>query len=610
MKRVYGVNTIQKITNKSIAYAQELGPKRLAIVASGVVVFIVIVAAMLSGDSGVDTSAMATFEVRQGPLTISVDESGTITNRDQAVVKNEVEGRTTILSLVAEGIQVKEGDLLIELDSSDLEEKKARQQITVLNSEASFIRSRENLAVTKSKNDSDIAEAELKYRFAQLDLVKYVKGEYPQALQKAEADITIAEAQLTRAKEKVIWSDTLAKEGYISRTELEADELSAEKSRIDLEMAKSKLSLLEEYTHERDFAQLGSDVTQTLQALERVKRRTVADLVQAEADLRARESEYKRQEDSLEKIEDQIVKCKIYAPVAGMVVYATTGKGNWRRNREPMEEGQEVRERQELICLPTTDSMMIEVKVHESSLTKIAIGMPVIITIDALPGKTCYGRVGKIGLLPDAQFAWLNPDLKVYSTEIYLEGDTSDLKPGMTCRSEIIVAQHKEAIFVPVQSVLQVDGHYTVYLPGPNGPEPRRVEVGMDNNRMIHITSGIDVGETILLAPPLEPSSRNDLEFIAELPDGMKIKPVEAKPPEVEDKAETEGEGEGEAEGEAEAQKSTAPMAAAQIDMSKLKDMSSQQRKEFVEKLTPAQRQELMKKRSGRQGRRKQEAHQ
>ena len=593
------MNTIQKITNKSIAYAQELGPKRLAIVVSVVVVFIVIVAAMLSDDSGVDISALATFEVRQGPLTISVDESGTITNRDQAVVKNEVEGKTTILFVVPEGIQVKEGDLLIELDSSDLEEKKSRQQITVLNTEASFIRARENLAVTKSKNDSDIAEAELKYRFAQLDLVKYVKGEYPQAIQKAEADITIAQEELERANEKVEWSKKLAKEGYVSRMELQADELSAEKSRIDLEMAKSRLWLLDEYTHDRDLAQLDSDVTQTLQALGRVKRRTVADLVQAEAGLRARESEYKRQEDSLEKIEDQIVKCKIYAPVDGMVVYATTGKGNWRRNQEPMEEGKQVREREELICLPTTDSMMIEVKVHESSLTKIAVGMPVIITVDALPGKICYGRVGKIGLLPDAQFAWLNPDLKVYSTEIYLEGDTTDLKPGMTCRSEIIVAQYPEAIFVPVQSVLQVNGHYTVYLPGPNGPEPRRVEVGMDNNRMIQITSGVDVGETILLAPPLEPSSRNDLEVIAELPDGMKIKPVADKATEAEDKAETEGEGEAKAEAKAEgeAQKPTAPMAAAKIDMSKLKDMSSQQRKEFVEKLTPAQRQKLMKKR-------------
>ncbi len=354
-------------------------------------------------------------------------------------------------------------------------------------------------------------------------------------------------------------------------------------------MAQSKLSLLQQYTHQRELEELESDVTQTRQSLERVKRRTKADLVQAQADLRAKESEYKRQQDLLAKLEDQIVKCKIYAPVDGMVVYATTGKANWRGNKEPLAEGQQVREREELICLPTTNSMMIEVKVHESSLTKIATGMPVRITVDALPGKVCYGRVGKIGLLPDAQSRWLNPDLKVYSTEIYLEGDTAELKPGMTCRSEIIVAQYEETFFVPIQSVLQVNGQHTVYLPGADGPVARQVEVGMDNNRMIRIVSGLDVGETILLAPPLEPSQKNDQNIIIELPDEMKPKPVIAKA--------GEAEAEAEADADTDAKKSNAPMAAAQIDTSKLKDMTAAQRREHMEKLTPAQRKELKNKR-------------
>ena len=54
------------------------------------------------------------------------------------------------------------------------------------------------------------------------------------------------------------------------------------------------------------------------------------------------------------------------------------------------------------------------------------------VTVDAVPDKRYYGRVGKIGLLPDAQSAWMNPDLKVYSTEIHLDNDTEGLKPGMT----------------------------------------------------------------------------------------------------------------------------------------------------------------------------------
>ncbi len=72
-----------------------------------------------SDNEGTDVN-IATFTVKRGPLTISIIESGTIKAREQEIIKSEVEGRTTILSLIDEGINVKKGDLLIELDSSDL----------------------------------------------------------------------------------------------------------------------------------------------------------------------------------------------------------------------------------------------------------------------------------------------------------------------------------------------------------------------------------------------------------------------------------------------------------------------------------------------------------
>ena len=47
-----------------------------------------------------------------------------------------------MLYLVEEGSHVKEGDLLVGLDTAKLEEQKIAQQITVLNSEASYVRAR------------------------------------------------------------------------------------------------------------------------------------------------------------------------------------------------------------------------------------------------------------------------------------------------------------------------------------------------------------------------------------------------------------------------------------------------------------------------------------
>src|SRR5690606_6599344 len=105
-------------------------------VVAGVLALIAVgAAAMLitGGSTGGDFApgSTATYQVQTAPLTISIVESGTIKSREQVVVKNEVEGRVTILSLIPEGTQVKKGQLLIELDASKLVDQQVDQQIQV-----------------------------------------------------------------------------------------------------------------------------------------------------------------------------------------------------------------------------------------------------------------------------------------------------------------------------------------------------------------------------------------------------------------------------------------------------------------------------------------------
>jgi HlyD family secretion protein len=443
------------------------------------------------------------FPVARGPLTISVTESGTIKAREQIVIKNEVEGKTTILFLVSEGTRVKEGDLLVQLDASRLEDEKVDQQIKVLNAEAAFVRARENLEVVRSQGESDVDKAELDLRFAGEDLKKYEEGEFPQKVMEAEAKVTIADEERQRAKEKLTWSGVLYGEKYLSQTELQADELAARKAELNGELARSELDLLKKFTYSREMAQLESDVRQSTMALDRVRRKAAADIVQAAAELKAKSAEYEQEKHKEKKGEDQIAKTRITAPADGLVVYATSAKATWRGNTQPLEEGQEVRERQDLIHLPTASSFMAEIKVHESSLKKISPGMPVSLTVDALPGERFTGTVANIAPLPDAQSIFLNPDLKIYRTEIHLDGEGGDLRTGMSCRAEIVISRYEDALFVPVQAVLRVKGEPTVYVRGSSGWEARKVQIGQDNNRMVRIVAGVTESEEVLLTPPL-----------------------------------------------------------------------------------------------------------
>lgn len=480
--------------------------RTVAVAAAAALVAAVGAAFALNGRGRPATGAPVLVAAKEGPLTISVVESGTVKNREQVVIKSEVEGRAAIIFLVKEGTHVKAGDLLVELDGSAITDRRAQQQITVINAESAYVRARENLAVTKSQSESDIAKAALDLQLAQLDLKKYVEGDFPQAVRQAEAEITIAAEEVQRASEKLNWSRKLHEQRYLSLMELQADELAHKKAQLELDLAKERKRLLEDFSHRRELAALESAADQARMAADRVRRKAAADLVQAEADLKAKRSEFERQKAQLEKLDDQLRKTKIHAPVDGMVVFATTGQsGGWRGDQQPLAEGQEVLERQELIYLPTADSMMAEVKIHESSLSKARVGLEARVTVDAIPGRVYSGRVARIAVLPDATSRWMNPDLKVYTTEIHLD-DGDGLRAGMSCRAEVLVETYPSAVYVPVQCVVREGDQTVVYRPGPDGPRPVPVTVGLDNNRMIHVLSGLSAGDEVLLDPPLRPT--------------------------------------------------------------------------------------------------------
>ena len=424
-----------------------------------------------------------------------------------------MEGETKILALVPEGTMVRKGEPLIELDASKLESERTTQQIALLKAEAAYIHARENLEVTRSEGESAIAKAGLEYQFAGADLNKCLEGEYPQEQRKLMANIGLAEEEYQRLQDQLAWSRRLHEEGHITRTELDADVLAAKRTKIEAELARSELALLTKYTHQRKLDELKSNLEQTEKALERIKRKATADNTQAEADLKAKESEFSRQQDQLDRINAKIAKCLISAPVDGMVVYATSSTMRFRgMQQEPLQEGLDVHQGQALIHLPTTSSMIAEVKIHESSMMKVRVGLPAIVTVDALPGRRFSGRISKIAILPDPTSAWINPDLKVYSTEIQIKGDGSGLRTGMSCQVEIIIEEHDDALYVPLQSVVRVGGSPVVYVAEGGGSaassvvRPRPVKIGLDNNRMIHILEGLEEGERVLLAPPLAPS--------------------------------------------------------------------------------------------------------
>lgn len=399
---------------------------------------------------------------------------------------------------------VRKGDVLIELDASTLEDRLVDQQIQVQNDEAGYIQARENLEVVRNQAASDVEQAVLELEFARVDLDKYEHGEYPAQLNEARARIAVSQEELRRAEERHSWSKVLFDEKFLSQTELQADALAAQKARLDLDLSLGQLELLREYDYPRRIKELKSEVRRKTMAVERIKRKSAADTVQAEAALKAKEAVLNQGRAKLDKIRAEIGKTRIRAPQEGMVVYATSTKASWRGAVEPLDAGQEVRERQELIYLPSSKAKTAETKIHESDLQMVHAGQRAIVRVDAFPHEVFAGEVTNIGVLPDATSAWLNPDLKLFSVDVRLEREHEQLRSGMNCQVEIIHSELIDVLYVPLQAVVTQEGQARVYVLDSSGkPVAREVGVGLSNANFVQIVRGLNVDEAVLLNPPL-----------------------------------------------------------------------------------------------------------
>lgn len=141
---------------------------------------------LMSGGSA-ETTQTPTFIVQRGPLEINVLQGGEIRALQNTEVKSEIEVPTKILNLIPEGYliteeDVKEGKVLIELDSTDLKTKIQSHEIEFQTTVSNYIDADENREIQKSENQSLVRDTKQTAIFALMDFEKYLGREVTAAV--------------------------------------------------------------------------------------------------------------------------------------------------------------------------------------------------------------------------------------------------------------------------------------------------------------------------------------------------------------------------------------------------------------------------------------------
>jgi HlyD family secretion protein len=434
--------------------------------------------------------------VQRGPLRVTVVQRGNLSAKNSVKVTNELEGNVQILSLIEEGSQVKKGDLLVVLDTSSLQDRENAGDISVQNAQAALTNAKQNLDIQISQNVSDYEKAKQDLNFAQIDQSKYLEGDWEQQQKAAEESIALAEQELKQAEDRLEKSIELHNEDFLTDTELEADQLARNRAEIKHKQAIRAKELLIEFDHPKQIAVLVGKIKEAERELNRVELQSEARLVNAQSVLTTSQAKYDLEAEKLAKLRDQIGKAKIYSPCEGIVVY-TREKSRWGSG-QLMEEGASVREHQEIITIPQSGGMLAEASLHESVIKKVSTGQTCIIRVDAIPNSEYNGVVDFVALLPDSGSSWMNPNQRLFRTNIAVTDADPEMRPGMSCSVEILVKEIPDTLFVPVQAVFHSGGQSICFV----GGEQRDVEIGAASEKWVEILSGLTEGEVVQLSPP------------------------------------------------------------------------------------------------------------
>lgn len=482
------------------------GGRRLAAVALTILLLAVLVGGFFTvrrwAKAADRTSGVTLFTVMPRDFSVVLKEKGELRAAKSTDVICEVEGRSTIISLIPEGSIVREGDLLVELASNEIENRIRTEELKEANAISAYEAARSELDIQRDQNASDIRKAELQIELKELELEKYRLGDWGQKLKDAEIAIDQARISLDRRKQDFDAAKELYARKFITLTEYQESEFNHQKAIWDLEKAEKAKEVLENYTHVADLRLRESDLAEAIKEAERTRKNAEAEEAKKVHNLEGRQKELALTQDELAKLRRQKEKCRITAPTQGLVVYySPSSRGRWMMDSEQIKEGGEVRERQVLMQLPDTSSMIVTLRIHEAKTDKLSLGQPVRITVEGIPAKVFTGRVTKIAAVADSQSGWLNPDLKEYETVVTLDPADEPLKPGVTAHAEILVENVEDKLAVPVQTVFTKAGRrYVFRVKNGKEVEPVPVRLGAIGTEWAEIVEGITEEDRILQA--------------------------------------------------------------------------------------------------------------
>jgi HlyD family secretion protein len=453
-----------------------------------------------------------THQVQYETLDLTVSTHGTLQSAETHDIVCQVKARalgstlaTTIKWIVDDGSRVHRGDRLVEFDSSGIEEDLRAERIALLKAKSDWEQSEENYKIVASQNKADLEAATITLTLADLDLEKYLKGDYEQAHEDVASRLSQAEANQEMSQDRVAWSARMLKKGFVSQSQAQMDRSRRQSADVVLDNVRQEMRVLEQYTRKAMLFDLRSKAADARRALECVKSQSLCKELQARIDRLTKRSIYEKEQSAVHDLKEKIQRCTICSLYDGTVIYVSQ-QGRYGRGSQQsiIAQGEPVREGQALMQITDVDRISAEILIPESYLAHLRSGNEVLLQPHAFPDQILHGHIKRVSNFV-SQYEWWLTDTHVYPAEVVLDQTLPGLKAGMTADIAVLLdrpLQHVLAVPVEALTAPVKSGETNFcFVHTPHGAERREVTIGLSSDTMVEIRDGLKEGEAVILNP-------------------------------------------------------------------------------------------------------------
>ena len=447
--------------------------KRILILLGVVVLVGAGVAVAASRSSSATTATTELGQVTQATLSSVVESSGSVSPESEVTLSFGASGTVSKVN-VQVGDQVKQGDVLAELDTADLELEVAQAEQSYLSQQASYSMTvnpdpAEVTAAPLALNNASAAYklAQQKYALNSTDQVALSCNSVDNAKQSYDDAVTAYNIYLSDWHVQVYGTYEVSPQ----KTQLERAKAAYDQMLANCNLAKSSVN--------------DSSVKSAYASLVQAKANLDSLIIPSERTLATAEMQLEQAKSSLEQARQQLEDAQIVAPFDGIVTEVNPVVGGPSGSAT--------------IGLIDASQYHVDVLIDETEIAQLKVGQKVEVTFDALPDVTVTGVVGRIDPAGTISNGVVN-----YTIRVNLDPTEAALRADMTANARVILDTHTNVLAVPGSAIRQdTQGGYYVNVVDANG-EAQRVDVttGYTDGELTEVAGDLQAGQQVYISEP------------------------------------------------------------------------------------------------------------